>query len=77
MATLGDRLQDVQWPQAGAGIVLSCIAGLSVHVVMMQVAHVPYPAGYPTTGWPIFCGLALSAFACRFRLFPCRSPWLA
>ena len=63
MATLRDQLQGVHWTRAVAGMVLSCIAGLSVHVILLQMAGVPYPTGYPTTGWPVFCGLALSAFS--------------
>ncbi len=63
MPILRNRLQEVRWPRAVAGIVLSCMAGLSVHVIMLQVAHVPYPTGYPITGWPILCGVTLSAFA--------------
>ena len=61
--TICNRFLDVRWPRAVACILLSCIAGLSVHIVMLQMAHVPYPTGYPTTGWPIFCGLSFSAFA--------------
>ena len=63
MAALQDQLQDIDKTRAIAGIILSCIAGISVHIVMLQIAHVPYPKGYPTAGRPVFCGLAGSAFA--------------
>ena len=45
------------------GMLLTCVLALSVHVGMQQVLGVPYPVGYPTTGWPVVCSLALSALA--------------
>lgn len=63
MTSIRDRMQGIDWTRAVAGCALSCIASLSVHVLMLQVAHVPYPSGYPTSGWPIYCGLTLCAFA--------------
>ncbi len=42
------------------------MVALSVHVVMLQVLNVPYPSGYPTSGWPVFCNLALTAFALTY-----------
>jgi hypothetical protein len=42
---------------------VTCIIALSVHVVMLQVFDVPYPSGYPTAGWPVFCSLTLTALA--------------
>lgn len=63
MTALQDRLQGIDRTRAFAGIILSCIAGISVHIVMLQIARVPYPSGYPTAGWPVFCGLAGCAFA--------------
>ena len=47
-------------------MMLTCVLALSVHVLMLQAFHVPYPVGYPTTGWPNFCNLALSAFALMY-----------
>jgi hypothetical protein len=34
---------------AGMGFTLLC--ALSVHVVMLQVLHVPFPSHYPGSGW--------------------------
>ncbi len=60
---LRDSLRHLSRPIALLGLVLTCVLSLSVHVVMLQVFHVPYPEGYPTTGWSSFLSLALSAFA--------------
>ncbi len=62
-ALLAGVFQRVSWPVAAIGIVLSCATALSIHVVMLEALHVPYPKGYPTIGWSAFCGTALSAYA--------------
>lgn len=58
-----DKLRQITWPKALLGMAITCIVSLSVHVVMLQVLNVPYPADYPTTGWPVFANLALTALA--------------
>ena len=63
MLSFYELFQRVQWPKALIGLSVSCVAAFSVHTVMLQVAHVPYPTNFPATGWAIFSGLTLSAFA--------------
>ncbi len=36
------------------GFVVTMVASLSVHAVMIQYLHVPYPYALPHTGWPVF-----------------------
>jgi hypothetical protein len=50
----------VDWPKALIGMAVTCVIALSIHVVMLQVLNVPYPAEYPRSGWPVFTQTALS-----------------
>lgn len=61
--SVADKLSQIVWPKALLGMGITCILSLSVHVVMLQVLNIPYPVGYPTTGWPIFVNLALTTLA--------------
>jgi hypothetical protein len=61
--TLGDKLRLVDWPKALIGMVVTAVLALSVHVVMLQVLNVPYPAGYPRAGWWVFGQVALNVLS--------------
>jgi hypothetical protein len=39
------------WLILVVGAIVTMIASLSVHAVMLQVLHVPYPYDFPRTGW--------------------------
>ena len=43
-----------RWSVLVPGFVITMIASLSVHAVMLQYLHVPYPYALPHTGWPAF-----------------------
>jgi len=43
-------VRTIHWPKLLFGALLTAILPLSVHVVMLQVLHVPFPAGFPHTG---------------------------
>ena len=60
MKTYAEEAMRISWPKALAGMVLTCLLSLSVHVMMLQIFKVPYPSGYPSNGWPAFVSLALS-----------------
>ncbi|WP_419727935.1 hypothetical protein [Lichenicola sp.] len=52
-----------QWPRLLLGMGLTLIAALSVHVVMLQGLHVPYPDN-SIVGWPArYLNVALAMFA--------------
>ncbi len=55
------QVSHVVWSRAWVGMVLTCVLSLSVHVVMLQVLHVPFPEGYPTTGLPALGNQALAS----------------
>ena len=61
MTALADKLTQVAWPKALLGMFLTCMVALSVHVGMLQGLNIPYPDGYPTTGWPVFLQHGISA----------------
>ncbi|MCU1321793.1 MAG: hypothetical protein JWM43_1442 [Acidobacteriaceae bacterium] len=42
--------RSIRWPKFLLGALLTAILALSVHVVMLQGLHVPYPSGFPHTG---------------------------
>jgi hypothetical protein len=42
--------RSMSWPRLLLGALFTAILALSVHVIMLQVLHVPYPAGFPRTG---------------------------
>ena len=58
------------WPKVLAGATLTGFCALSVHVVMLEWLHVPYPYGYPEDGLPPFLPEAALALAvvCFWRL---------
>ena len=39
------------WRGLSITVVITAVCALSVHVVMLQVLHVPSPAGYPSQSW--------------------------
>ena len=41
----------VSWPILVAGAIVTMVASLSVHAVMLQGLHVPYPYSFPRAGW--------------------------
>jgi len=41
----------VSWPILIAGAIVTMVFSLSVHAVMLQGLHVPYPYNFPHTGW--------------------------
>lgn len=43
---------NVRWPVVAFGLVLTTVLALTVHAVMLQGLHVPYPFNYPRHGWP-------------------------
>ena len=52
--TVEQHFGRVLWLRVILGILVTAIISLSVHAVMLQVLHVPYPYGYPTAGWPAY-----------------------
>ena len=44
-------IERVSWPILVVGAIVTMVASLSVHAVMLQVLHVPYPYNFPSTGW--------------------------
>lgn len=57
------HLTSIRWPLLLTGALLTGILGLSVHVVMLQLLHIPYPAGFPHTGIGAWLNTAPSVFA--------------
>jgi len=45
-------VERVSWPILIAGAIVALVLSLSVHAVMIQGLHVPYPSNFPYTGWP-------------------------
>jgi hypothetical protein len=70
------------WPLLLAGMALTTMLALSVHVVMLQNLHVPYPYHFPHTGWPTYPAyffITISAVyieACSRGRLAAISPWL-
>jgi hypothetical protein len=48
MQTAFGGIQQIRWSRLLLGLLLTLICGLSVHVLMLQVLHVPFPSGYPS-----------------------------
>ncbi len=44
-------LERVSWPILIVGAIVTMVLSLSVHAVMLQGLHVPYPYNFPSTGW--------------------------
>ena len=42
---------NVNWPRLVAGLAFAGIAALSVHVIMLQILHIPFPQDHPPY-WP-------------------------
>ena len=55
MDARSDRsVRRTRWSVLVLGFVVTMVASLSVHAVMLQYLHVPYPYALPHTGWPAF-----------------------
>ena len=52
----------VSWPVLVVGAVVTMVLSLSVHAVMLQGLHVPYPYNFPHTGWARLPDEILSTF---------------
>ncbi len=52
----------VSWPVLIVGAIVTTVLSLSVHAVMLQGLHVPYPYNFPHTGWARLPDGILSAF---------------
>ena len=52
----------VSWPVLIIGAIVTMVLSLSVHAVMLQGLHVPYPYNFPHTGWARLPDGILSAF---------------
>jgi hypothetical protein len=50
------------WPILIVGAIVTMVLSLSVHAVMLQGLHVPYPYNFPHTGWARFPDGILSVF---------------
>jgi len=44
-------IRGIRWGMLSLGIVCTVLGGLSVHVVLQQVLHVPFPSDYPRHVW--------------------------
>lgn len=44
MSVLASVLDGVRWGRLACGVLITTVLGLSVHAVMLQVLHVPYPS---------------------------------
>ena len=44
-------------------MLIACVSGLSVHIILLQDLHVPYPVGYPDRGVPLFLNLLCQSYA--------------
>ena len=54
--------KSVSWPILTVGAIVTMVVSLSVHAVMLQGFHVPYPSGFPSSGWARLPDGILSAF---------------
>jgi hypothetical protein len=52
----------VSWPILIVGAIVTMVVSLSVHAVMLQGLHVPYPYNFPHTGWARLPDGILSVF---------------
>ena len=62
-ADIRSRFDNIRWPRLLPGMVLTAVVSLSVHVLMLQALHVPYPSGFPKTGWLIYVNSSLGVLA--------------
>ena len=66
-ATRGQtEARGVRWSVLVPGFIVTMVAALSVHAVMLDYLHVPYPYALPHTGWsafPDFVALGCAAVA--------------
>jgi hypothetical protein len=51
----------ISWPILAVGAIVTMVLPLSVHAVMLQGLHVPYPYNFPHTGWARLPDAILSA----------------
>ena len=63
---MSDLMERVSWPVLVAGAMLTLVLSLSVHAVMLQGLHVPYPSQFPHTGWARLPDSALSVFGAMY-----------
>ena len=61
-ARMDDQIERVSWPLLIVGAVVTMVLSLSVHAVMLQGLHIPYPYNFPHTGWVRLPDGTLSAF---------------
>ncbi len=64
------------WPTLLVGALLTGFLALSVHVVMLEWLHAPYPRSYPTSGMPLFLTETMLTLA-TIRFWWLASPRLA
>ena len=63
MQTFRQTLNSIGWPRVSIALIVSGGTALSIHVVMLNYLGVPYPYGYPRTGWPLFVNFLLQSLA--------------
>ncbi len=62
-----NRLSEwISWPILIVGAIVTMLLSLSVHAVMLQGLHVPYPYDFPHSGWARVPDGILSAFGAIF-----------
>lgn len=59
----GRSVSRTRWSVLVPGFVVTMVASLSVHAVMLDDLHVPYPYRLPHTGWPAFPDFVALSFA--------------
>jgi hypothetical protein len=75
-----DIFSGVRWARLTVGFSLTAVLALSVHVVMLQVLHVPYPSEPFTSRLPVVLNNVLAAWAaiwlysCLQAQLPDRAP---
>ena len=47
---MSNQVECISWPILTAGAIVTLVLSLSVHAVMLQGLHVPYPYNFPRTG---------------------------
>ena len=63
----------VLWWRAVAGMLVTTVVSLSLHAVMLQGLHVPYPYMYPKAGWAAYPRVFFSVLGAMY-LYP-RLDW--
>ena len=48
---MDNQTERISWPTLFAGMIVTVFLSLSVHAVMLQGFHVPFPYNFPNTGW--------------------------